>query len=55
MDEYMGLTLPQQIVIFAIEVEDTSTFSEECTPKVREAIPVCVEMIIQELKGDHHA
>ncbi|MFC2004914.1 hydrogenase maturation protease [Chloroflexota bacterium] len=51
----LGLALPQQIVIFAIEVHDASTFSEECTPKVREAIPVCVEMIIQELKGDHDA
>ena len=51
----LGLTLPRQIDMFAIEVADASTFSEECTPEVREAIPVCVEMIIQELKGDHHA
>ena len=51
----LGLALPQQIVIFAIEVEDVSTFSEKCTPKVREAIPICVEAIIQELKGDHDA
>lgn len=47
----LGLALPQQIVIFAIEVEDTTTFSEECTPKVREAISACVEMIIQELRS----
>ena len=51
----LGLALPRQINIFAVEVTDTSTFSEECTPEVREAIPLCVEMIIQELKGDHHA
>ena len=49
----LGLALPQQIVIFAIEVDDTTTFSEECTPKVREAVSTCVEMIIQELKGNH--
>ncbi len=49
----LGLALPRQIDIFAIEVADTSTFSEECTPEVRQAIPVCVKMIIQELKGDH--
>lgn len=47
----LGLALPQQIVIFAIEVADASTFSEECTPEVKGAIPVCVEMIIQELDG----
>lgn len=47
----LGLALPQQIIIFAIEVEDVTTFGEECTPKVREAIPVCVEMVIQELDG----
>ena len=51
----LGLTLPKQIDMFAIEVADASTFGEECTPDVREAIPVCVEMIIQELKGDHDA
>jgi len=49
----LGLALPQQIIIFAIEVENVTTFGEECTPKVREAIPVCVEMVIQEItSGD---
>ena len=49
----LGLALPQQIIIFAIEVENVTTFGEECTPKVRDAIPVCVEMVIQEItSGD---
>ena len=48
----LGVALPKQIDIFAIEVADTNTFSEECTPSVREAIPVCAEMIIRELEGD---
>ena len=48
----LKLSLPQQIVIFAIEVMDASTFSEECTPEVRRAIPACVEMIIQEINGE---
>ncbi len=48
----LGLSLPQQIIIFAIEVADASTFSEECTPEVRRAIPACVEMIIQEINGE---
>ena len=51
----LGMALPRQIVIFAIEVADVSTFSEECTPEVRDAIPVCVEMIIQELNRDCNA
>jgi len=32
-----------------IEAADISTLSEICTPAVREAIPVCAQMIIQEL------
>ena len=48
----LGLALPQQIIIFAIEVENVSSFSEECTPEVEGAIPVCVAMIIQELNGE---
>ena len=48
----LELSLPQQIVIFAIEVMDASTFSEECTPEVSRAVPACVEMIIQEINGE---
>jgi len=48
----LNLPLPRQIDIFAIEVADVTTFSEECTPEVREAIPTCGEMIMQELKRD---
>ena len=48
----LELSLPQQIIIFAIEVMDASTFSEECTPEVRRVIPACVEMIIQEINGE---
>jgi hydrogenase maturation protease len=47
-----GLALPQKIVIFAIEASDVSTFNEECSPEVRKAIPTCVEMVLQELKGE---
>jgi hydrogenase maturation protease len=50
-----GLALPSQIVIYAVEVADTTTFSEECTPPVKEAIPVCVEMILRELAVNNDA
>jgi hydrogenase maturation protease len=45
----LGLSLPQQIVIFAIEASDVTTFSEECTPEVKQAVPVCIEMVLREL------
>lgn len=47
----LGLALPSQIIIFGIEVADVSTFSEKCTPEVERVVPVCVEMVVRELKG----
>ncbi len=46
----LGLALPKKITIFAIEVENITFFSEECTPKVMKAVPTCVRMILKELK-----
>jgi len=46
----LGLPLPQQIVIFAVEASDVTNFSEECTPEVRKAIPTCDEMVLKEIK-----
>jgi hydrogenase maturation protease len=51
----LGLPLPKQMVIFGVEAADVGTFSEECTAQVREAIPVCVEMIIEELNRHQDA
>ena len=48
----LGLDLPQRISIFAIEVQNVSSYSEECTPEVLAAIPLCIRRIIQELNGD---
>jgi len=45
----LGLDLPSHVDIFAVEVEDTSRYSEECTPAVTAAIPRCAEMVVQEL------
>jgi len=47
----LGLSLTQEIVIFAIQVEDVTTFSEKCTPKVAQVIPTVADMVIQELNG----
>ena len=48
----LGIALPQQIVIFAIEVVDVTTFSERCTPEVESAIPWAVRMVAEELGSD---
>jgi len=45
----LGAPLPQEIIIFAIEVVDVTTFSEECTPEVEKAIPLAVSMVAKEL------
>lgn len=50
----LNMNLPRQIIIFAIEVKDVTSFSEECTPEVMKAIPACVRMVLQELKEDPH-
>jgi hydrogenase maturation protease len=47
----IGMVLPRQIDIFAIEATDVNTFSEKCTSEVERAIPICVEMILKELVG----
>ncbi|MBE0480713.1 MAG: hydrogenase maturation protease [Dehalococcoidia bacterium] len=51
----VGLSLPREIIIFGVEGSDTSSFSEECTPEVRKAIPRCVELVLEELAADQQA
>jgi hypothetical protein len=31
---------------------DVNTFSEKCTQEVREAIPLCAKMVLQELNSE---
>jgi len=45
----MGLALPHRIVVFAIEVADVTPLRETCTPKVEEAVPEAVNLVLQEL------
>ena len=49
LGKQLGLKLPQQIDIFAVEAADVSTFSEALTPEVAEAVPVCLGMIAKQL------
>ncbi|MFH1383078.1 MAG: hydrogenase maturation protease [Chloroflexota bacterium] len=48
----LGLAMPREITIFAIEAGDVSTFSEKCSPEVEQAIPVCVEKVVEVLSGN---
>jgi hypothetical protein len=41
----LGMHIPKEIRIYAIEVEDNQTFSESCSPLVEQAIPRIVEEI----------
>ena len=43
------LKMPEQIDIFAVEIADNTSFSEECTEQVAASIPKIVELVIQEL------
>jgi hydrogenase maturation protease len=45
----LKMAVPSKIDIFAIEVADTERFSEQCTPAVAAAIPICTGMILREL------
>ncbi|MCF7792944.1 MAG: hydrogenase maturation protease [Candidatus Cloacimonetes bacterium] len=40
--------LPEEIKVYAVEVCDTSTFSEECTIEVAKAIPEVAKIVIEE-------
>ena len=45
----LGLSLPDDIIIFAIEVENVMDFSEEPTPDVASAIPKVKDVILADL------
>lgn len=45
----LGLGVPQEVVILAVEAADVTTFSEECTPAVKRAIPRLAEMVMKEI------
>ncbi len=48
----LGYKIPQIIEIYAIEIEDNTTFGEECTPGVKSKIPGIVDEITKIIKSD---
>ncbi|MCX6003523.1 MAG: hydrogenase maturation protease, partial [Chloroflexi bacterium] len=51
LGKQLGLKMPSEIVVYAIEVADVITFSEICTPAVESAIPECVERVLKDLEN----
>lgn len=49
LGKMLNLAMPREITVFAVEAEDITSFSEECTPEVEKAIPGVVKMVLQEL------
>jgi hydrogenase maturation protease len=49
--QLMADEMPDEIIIYAIEAEDITTFNENCTPKVKAAIPKVVKQIKNDLKS----
>ena len=47
----MGMKLPENITIFAVEVENILEFNEQPTPAVAKAIPEVTEMVLNILNG----
>ncbi len=45
----MGLALPEEIVFYAVEVENVIDFGDEPTPAVARAIPAVTEAVLAEL------
>ncbi|RKY86264.1 hypothetical protein DRQ09_06310 [candidate division KSB1 bacterium] len=46
----LGLKMPDEVILYAVEIEDNTTFSEKCTPDVERAIPLAVKMILEVIK-----
>jgi hydrogenase maturation protease len=45
----LGLRLPDEVVIYAIGVQDVLTFGERLTQAVAEAVPVVVDAVVKEI------
>jgi hydrogenase maturation protease len=51
MGRRLGLPLPKEIIIYAVEVENVSDFGESPTPAVTQVIPKVVAAVLVELES----
>lgn len=49
MGKKFGYKMPEKIYVYAVEIKDNDTFSEECTEQVSASIPEVVKRIIDEV------
>lgn len=47
----MGIEMPREVVIYAVEVEDNRTFRETCSPAVTAAVDVVAALVALEVEG----
>ena len=47
----LGMDLPEDIIIYGIQVKDTKTFGESCTEVVTACIPHIVDTIIKDMSN----
>jgi hydrogenase maturation protease len=52
LGERLGLGMPSEVVIYAIQVEDALTLGERCRPAVEAVIPALTSEIAAELRGE---
>ena len=52
LGRHLGYKLPDEIIIYAVEVENVSDFSEVPTPAVAQAIPRLKSMVLEEIYKD---
>jgi hydrogenase maturation protease len=50
LGKQMGIVMPSDIIILAIEAADTITFGESLTTAVEAAVPVALEAVIEEVR-----
>jgi len=47
LGKQVGLPLPSDIAVFGIEIADSGSFAEQCTPEVAAAIDRCAKLVLQ--------
>jgi len=50
LGKYMGMSLPKEITIFAVEVINVRDFSEQPTPAVASAVPEVTRLVLKDLR-----
>ena len=55
LGETLGLSLPQKIIIFAVEIESRYEFTESLSPEVEASVQPLIDQILRELKTYHRS